>query len=204
MGSQVQKMVAGVLSSVLFTAITTDSEASQRYAVGICRVQQKDLEADLHPDLDASGYVYHYQRNNPRFKSISSEDFGRGAKVSVLSKPKLGEIEEGVGKWQEGNWYYRPTKSDVDGTYVEGRDHFVMKVENKGIAVFVHYYIEVVGDHPTTYLGDDGQRLPHFCKRETWKVSQIPDASTGDLAAWQRNTDLSSQIASGEKGSGSD
>ena len=71
-----------------------------------------------------------------------------------------------------------------------------MKVENKGVAVFVHYYIEVVGDHPTTYYGGDGQRLPHFCKRETWKISQSDfNSGSQDYAAWLRSSELSTLLA---------
>lgn len=191
MGSQVQKMAAGVLSGVLLTAIAPEVDASPKYAVGTCLVVQMDKEDNLSPIIIAENYIYKYQRNNPKFKSISSEDFGGGAKVTVLSQPKLGEIEE-----TKYNWLYIPPKPNADGTYVEGRDHFVMKVENKGVAVFVHYYIEVVGEEATTYYGDDGQRLPHFCKRETWKISQFDfNPGTQDYAAWLRSSELSTLIA---------
>lgn len=191
MNPQAQKMAVGMLSTVLLTTIAPEVDASPRYAVGRCQVAQRDKEDNLSPITIAENYIYKYQRNNPRFKSISSEDFGLGAKVSVLSQPKLGEIEE-----TKYDWLYIPPKPNADGTYVEGRDHFVMKVENKGVAVFVHYYIEVVGDHPTSYYGEDGQRLPHFCKRETWKISQSDfNSGSQDYAAWLRSSELSTLLA---------
>lgn len=141
-----------------------------RYAVGWCQVAPKDLQDGLSPITIAENYIYKYQRNNPKFKSIDSSDFGRGAKVTLLSQPKLGEIEQ-----TEYDWLYTPTKSKEDGTYV-GQDHFIMKVENKGVAIFIHYFIEVIGNDPTTYIGSDGERHAHVhCKREFWKISLRPE-----------------------------
>lgn len=161
---QVQKVAASLLTGVLLTATAPEVEAAGRYAVGWCQVAPKDLQDNLSPTGIAADYIYNYQRDNPKFKSIDPSDFHRGAKVTLLSQPKLGKIEQ-----TENNWLYQPTTFNEDGTRV-GRDYFVMKVENKGITIFVHYYIEVIGNDPTTYYGDDGERHAHFCKREFWKI----------------------------------
>lgn len=166
MGSQVQKVAASLLTGVLLTANVPNVEAAVRYAVGRCQVASKDLQVNLYPAGTARDYIYEYQRDNPKFKSIDSSDFRRGAKVTLLSQPKFGEIEQ-----TDNNWFYQPTTFKEDRTRV-GRDRFVMKVENQGITIFVHYYIEVIGDDPTTYIGDDGERYAHdYCKRESWKIS---------------------------------
>ena len=113
--------------------------------------------------------------------------------MTLLSRPKLGAIEVTNGRIRD-NWYYQPTKFNKDGTYV-GRDHFVVKVEYKGVTVFVHYYIEVVGNDPTTYIGDDRERHGHFCGLERWKISQAPDSSAADVSAWPRSAQLNTLIA---------
>jgi hypothetical protein len=162
----VQKIAASLLSGVLLTATAPEVEAAGRYAVGWCQVASGDLQDSLSPTGIAADYIYEYQRDNPKFKSIDSSDFRRGAKVTLLSQPKLGKIEQ-----TDNNWLYQPTTFNEDRTRA-GRDHFVMKVENKGITIFVHYYIEVIGDDPTTYIGEDGERYAHdYCKRESWKIS---------------------------------
>ena len=195
MGSQAQIMAASLLSGVLLTAITPEADAaSSRHAVGWCQVAQKDLEFSLSPGLIAQDYIFKYQRNNLKFKSLDLAQFSQNAKVTLLSQPKLGTIAR-----TEYNWQYQPAKFNKDGTYV-GTDRFVMKVEYKGISIFVHYYIEVIGNDPSTYIGSDGERYAHdYCKRELWNISQSPSDSANvsaiDLAAWQRSSDLSALIA---------
>jgi hypothetical protein len=159
-----------LLASVLLTATFTQAEAARKYAVAVCRVAQQDLPEDLHPILSASDYIYNYQRKNPAFKSVDLSVFDREAKVTLQSQPRLGEFQVIPGQW--GNhWHYHPRVTNGDGTYV-GRDHFVVKVTYKRVVVFVHYFVEVTGNDPTTYIGDDGERHSHFCKRESWKLSQ--------------------------------
>ena len=143
--------------------------APARHAVGWCQVARKDLQDSLSPVSIAESYIYKYQRGNPKFKSVDSSAFGHGAKVTLKSRPKFGTIEQ-----TEHNWLYQPTKLKEDGTYV-GQDRFVIKVENKGIAIFVHYFIEVIGNDPATYIGSDGERHGHFCAREFWKISLLPE-----------------------------
>jgi len=193
MTTRVQKISAGMLSGILLAAVSTEAEAAKKYAVGVCQVQQKDLLENLYPIAAASSYIYNYQRDNPIFKSIDLAAFKDGAKLSLLSRPKLGVIDVSSGRLGD-IWNYLPTKLNEDGTYV-GRDHFVVKVAYKSVAVFVHYYIEVIGSDPPTYIGDDTERHNYFCNPETWKISKAPDASITDKAAQLRYTQLSTSIS---------
>ena len=165
-----QKIAAGLLVCALLITAFTDAEAAKKYAVARCQVAQRDLPEDLNPIFAARDYIYKYQRRNPVFKSVDLSDFKHGAKTSLLSQPRLGEIEVATERAGD-DWYYYPKSTNSDGTYV-GRDHFMVKVEYKRVAVFVHYFVEVTGNDPTTYIGDDGERHGHFCKRESWKISQ--------------------------------
>ncbi len=183
MNSHAQQLAASLLSGALLTVTSTDVEAAHKYAVGVCQVQSQVLQADLRPRSDVKSYVYKYQRDNLDFKSMDLDEFGNEVKITLLSRPKLGVLKRGEEEWNNDNWYYRPTKFNKDGTRV-GRDHFVMKADHKGIAVYIHYYIEVVGNDPTTYAEGD-QRLSHFCQVERWKISlAIPESQT-DFTNWQ-------------------
>jgi hypothetical protein len=190
MGSKAQILAASLLSGVLLTTVTPEVEASPRYAVGWCQVARKDLTDSLSPISIAKNYIYQYQRNNPKFKSLDLAEFRKNAKVSFLSQPKLGVVVR-----TEYGWLYQATKLNEDGTYV-GTDRFVVKVESKGISIFVHYYIEVIGNDPPTYM-EGNERYDHFCKRSIWKISSntpgITDPAT--LAQWQSSGDLMNLLA---------
>lgn len=183
MNSHTQQLAASLLSGALLTVISTGVDAAQKYAVGVCQVQSMDLNAELSPSSMAVSYINKYQRDKPELKSINLSEFEDGAKITLLSRPKLGVLKRGEEEWNNDIWYYRPSKFNKDGTRV-GRDHFVMKAEHKGIAVYIHYCIEVVGNDPTTYAEGD-QRLSHFCQVERWKISlAIPESQT-DFTNWQ-------------------
>lgn len=193
MNSHAQQLAASLLSGAILTVVSSDVEAAQKYAVGMCQVQSQDLNAELGPSSIAVSYINEYQRDNPEFKSISLNEFRREAKITLLSRPKLGVLKRGEEEWNNDTWYYRPTKFNKDGTRV-GRDHFVMKAEHKGVAVYIHYYIEVVGNDPTNYAEGD-QRLPHFCQIESWKISSNLPTGTDDLSHWQTTASLSAMLA---------
>lgn len=54
MGSQAQKMAAGMLSTVLLTTIAPEADAAPKFAIGRCQVAQKSIEESLYP-VDVSG-----------------------------------------------------------------------------------------------------------------------------------------------------
>lgn len=180
MVSSMHKLTASMLSSALGTLSPTEAHAAKGYAVGVCQVQQRDLPENLYPITTASSYLYKYQRNNPAIKPVDLEAIKREAKASLMSRPKLGKIEVSTGRLGD-DWDYLPTKFNKDVTYA-GRDNFKVKVDYKGVSVFIHYYIEVIGNDPPTYI-EGQERKGHFCNTESWKISNASDALVADESA---------------------
>ncbi|MDP2219250.1 MAG: hypothetical protein Q8K34_03480 [Hydrogenophaga sp.] len=184
---------AGMVIGATLLSATLPVQASQTYAVGRCQVVQGNMPLDISPEYDAFNYVNRFLFKDPNFSGVDFSD--ENSKVTLVIKPKFGSLKLIPNQWGD-DWMYQPGGIGGESTYV-GRDNFVVEVKNKGISILVHYFIEVVGNDPTTYIGDNGERRTHeYCKYETWKISQIPDSENSNfLPTWQTQSHLSTLLA---------
>lgn len=145
-----------ITSTVLIAQASNPSGSStaQQNIAGVCRTLNA-TRADLYPIGSASDYMYRYH---------NVDGFGGHgtATVKVIEPPKYGKLKD---TWNRSNSIYvvNPTPGLYDEVH---SDSFVLEVEEKGVKVFVHYYL---------YLQSPEESHYDYCdQKDTWKISFSP------------------------------
>ena len=155
---------------------TTTSQ--REHILGICQIVKVGPygsgQGDASPVVNANAYF-----NVPNAKI----DYAT-AKISILQKPKHGRLEPTN---SDGDW--RDTRYVPNEDYL-GNDSFGLQVEGNGQKVNLRYFMYVTDGAGESMFENKA------CKGVTWKISQItPDTLIGNLATWQRASDLSTLLA---------